>query len=329
MSPQLKQILKTIFRVVFSFGMLIFVFFQMKPQRLINELSVLNWWPLALAVIAQIVAKIVWVVRWKEILGSCGIDRKIKDLLAFLFIGLFFNSFLPTSVGGDIVRGYYVAKSKAGILISYIVVLVERVVGLISLLTIVSLVSVIAVANEKVPERLISFIQTVAVLGGIAAIMGMVTFIWSGWMSIFSKIPRLQKKHADSIRNLFKVFELFKRPDTPRFLIILNSFALQVIAILFYVACARAVNLQTPSIFFFLIVPVSIVAAMLPVSLNGLGIREGVFVGLLVAFGAPLAQSGAFAILALLISTLFSLAGGVIYLAYRTTENEKYVRIKT
>jgi uncharacterized protein (TIRG00374 family) len=318
MFSQFKPSLKISLRILLGLGMLTFVIFQMKPHNLINRLSDLNYVPLALAVLAQVVAKFVWAVRWKEILGACGVYRKITDLLVFIFIGIFFNSFIPTNVGGDLVRGYYVARDKEGIFTSYVVVVLERALGLITLSALVASAAGTAILTGGFTLMLENFLETSLILGIVATVAGVIAFSWSGWIALIGKIKWLEKKYARQVEDLFKVFELFKRSDTPRLWIIANSAFLQIVAVLFHVACARTVGLQTPFILFFLVVPASVVAAMLPVSLNGLGIREGVLVGLLVACGAPLAESGAFAILALLVSTAFSLMGGIVYIAYRS-----------
>jgi uncharacterized membrane protein YbhN (UPF0104 family) len=81
---------------------------------------------------------------------------------------------------------------------------------------------------------------------------------------------------------------------------------------------------------FFLVVPASVIASMLPVTLNGLGIRETVLITLLVAYGAPRAEVGAFAVLALLVATSFSLLGGVIYPFHRMSrEDDRRVPVDT
>ena len=112
--------------------------------------------------------------------------------------------------------------------------------------------------------------------------------------------------------DLSRALELFNRPETRKLWVIINSLALQVIAVLFHLACARAVGLETPALVFFLVVPASVIVALLPITLNGLGLREGVLVGLLVSAGAPAAGAGAFALLALLVTSSFALIGGII-----------------
>ncbi len=108
---------------------------------------------------------------------------------------------------------------------------------------------------------------------------------------------------------------MFRRANwASRMLVIISSTALQVVAVYFFLACARSLGISTPVVLFFVIIPVSTVIAMLPISLNGLGVRETALIALLVRQGVDETQVGAFAILALAISTAFSLIGGIVYI---------------
>src|SRR5262245_39311307 len=60
---------------------------------------------LIVAMIAQVGAKACWLFRWKELLESVGQGRSTGELARLVLLGLFFNNFLPSSVGGDVVRG--------------------------------------------------------------------------------------------------------------------------------------------------------------------------------------------------------------------------------
>jgi hypothetical protein len=119
-----------------------------------------------------------------------------------------------------------------------------------------------------------------------------------------------------------RVLELFARPETPKASIIATSIALKLLAVLFFASCGWAVGLELPLTVYFLVVPASVLAAMLPVTLNGLGIREGTMVALLVLFGAPPADAGAMVLLALAVSMGFSAIGGLLYPFYSATSGD-------
>ena len=249
-------------------------------------------------------------------------QRGFWALVRLVFIGLFFNNFLPTSVGGDLVRGYYVSGGKDGMAASYAVLLVERAVGLILLLALAGVAALVALlaGDAALPQRLLVAVA-LAGLGGATA--GALAFAWKGWREKIAGWRWLGARISGMVGEFSRSLDLFRRNETRRTRIVLYSLAVQLVGVIFHVACARAVGLDTPVLVFFLIVPASIVVTMLPISLNGLGLREGVLVGLLVAYGAPAAQAGAFAVLALIVATLFALAGGLIYPFHRRLATEE------
>jgi uncharacterized protein (TIRG00374 family) len=308
-------------RALVGFGLLTLVLVRLDARRVFETLSTPVWSALAAACAAQMAAKLVWAQRWREILRANGLERGFLDLLALVFMGLFFNSFLPTSVGGDLVRGYYASRGREGMVTSYAVLLVERSLGMITLALMATLAAAVALATGSTP--LSAQLLLGITLGGVVITAGgALAFGWRGWRRRLIHGEPFGAKVAKAARGLDRALDLFRSPRAPRARILLNSSLLQVIAVLFHIGCARAVGLETAAGVFFLIVPASVVASMLPVSLNGLGLREGVLVGLLVAVGAPPDAAGAFAVLALLVSTAFALVGGIINPFYNAPRGE-------
>jgi uncharacterized membrane protein YbhN (UPF0104 family) len=312
----------TALRALIGLGLLVYVVVRLDARQVFASMTDLAWGALLLACLAQLVAKLVWTARWKEILRANGLERGFRELLALVFIGLFFNSFLPTSMGGDVVRGYYTSRGRGEWIASYGSVLIERALGLITLSAQAAVVALIVLAagDDRLPRDLL---LAVAAAGGALSLVGIAAFRWTGWPSRLRAASWAGERGARLADGLTKALDLFNRPGTHRTSIVANSLALQITAALFHIACARAVGLETPALVFFLIVPASVLASMLPISINGLGLREGALVGLLAAYGAPPAEAGAFAILALLLATAFSLVGGLIYPFYRVPASER------
>lgn len=315
-----RRTLVFVARAAIGLALLAFIVWRLDPAKLLESSKTLAWGAVGLAVLAQASAKIVWAIRWREILRTNGIERGFWDLLALVFVGLFFNNFLPTSVGGDLVRGYYTSRSRGGMAASYAALLVERALGFITLAALAGGAAGAAlVLGSPVPQSLLALVLA---LGLVLTLVGTIVFAWRGWRRWVMRLVGANTRAVRLAEAFWGALDLFRRADTPRAWIVLNSMALQIIAVLFHVACARAVGLDTPAVVLFLVVPASVLMSMLPVSINGLGVREGVLVGLLTAQGAPPATAGAFAVLALLVSTAFALAGGIVYPFYRAVEPE-------
>lgn len=301
-------------KLVLGIGLLGFIISRIEIRDAVAQIRSASVDYLLLAVFFQLIAKLIWTSRWQTVLKLNDIQRGFWELLGIVHIGLFFNNFLPSSVGGDAIRGYYASNSKAGLAKSYGSLIVERTIGLLAL----ALMVVVAVSYAILGGTLQSS-YALLIIAGIGSVflfvLGMSLLFWDGWhrllLIMVSYFPRVSKILSDISESL----KVFRRANwASRMLVIISSAALQVVAVYFYLMCARGLGISTPTVMFFVIIPVAIVIAMLPISLNGLGVRETALIVLLVRQGADETQVGAFALLALAISTAFSLIGGIVYI---------------
>ncbi len=311
-----RKTLWVLVRTALGLALLAAVVWWLDPSEILASLATVRRGPLLVAFATQVLARLIWTYRWQTILRANQLERRFWDLFSVLHIGLFFNTFLPSSVGGDVVRGYYASRGgKEGTVVSYLSVIIERVLGLATFAAMAALAAAFAYANGStpLPDRLLLSVAALgtALVGGAALL-----FWWHGWVDVARRLP-VPERWIDDLR---RGLELFRRPETPKFAILGSSLALKLIAILLYVLCGRALGLELPATVYFLVVPAAAVAAMLPVTLNGLGIRESVMAGLLSAFGAPSATAGAMALLGLAVITSFALVGGLFYVFYRAPE---------
>lgn len=308
-------------KALLGVGLLVLVLSRLEWSRVLDLLAAPGWGWLALAVGLQAAAKLLWAARWRALLGAYGRDRRFRDLLAYLLIGHFFNSFFPTSVGGDLVRGYYVRSGEGGLMTSYGVVLVERLLGLgVLSLAAAGGTSVLLVGGRSgIPAAWLLAVLAVSVAATLA--LG-AAFGWSGTVILAGRISRRLPRFGEELARLADGLGVFHRSGAARGRIVLYSALIQVTAILFYVACGHAVGLDVSPWTFLVVVPVTVVATMIPVTLNGLGVREGVLVGLLVAFGADPEPAGAMVLLALVVSVLYSILGAALFPFHRVRLEE-------
>ncbi len=320
--PPRRRTRGILLRALFGLAALGFLLSRLDLGEVAAGLTDLAWSGLLVALLAQSVGKVVWAERWREILRINGVQRSIGNLIALLMIGLFFNSFLPTSMGGDLVRGFYASDSGGRDRSrSYGVVIVERVLGLItlSLLVCISALAMFTWRNPPLPRELLI---TLGLLGMVMTLGGVLAFAWKGWRQWLAAWTRSRPRLATIVTDLGTGFDLFDQAGVRRVWILLTSFGVQLIGVVFFYGCALAVRMDVSFLVLCLVVPAAVLASMLPVSINGLGLREGALVGLLVAYGIPAALAGSFAFLALIINTLVALLGGVVYLFYRRPSRE-------
>ena len=139
-------------RTLFGLALLLVVVVWLDPAEVFASLRGMQRGPLVLAFASQVLAKLVWTYRWQIILRANQIHRGFWDLLAVVFIGLFFGTFLPTSMGGDVVRAYYTSRGgDERTVISYLTVFIERVLGMATFAGMAAIAAAVALAAASTP----------------------------------------------------------------------------------------------------------------------------------------------------------------------------------
>jgi glycosyltransferase 2 family protein len=282
-------------------------------EELRDQVSHLDGVYVAVAVGVQLIAKLIWTWRWQMLLRSVGLRRDFFELLQLIHVGLFVNWFLPSFVGGDVARSHLSKEGNPHA--AYAVVVGERIVGFLTLLSIAVVGAAAAAAMGTKPGVFLP-------LAGIL-LMGLL-LCCAAPLVARHRVVRLglTSRSLGRVREHLDRFgvELRRTLDLEgRFLWIVGglSYALHFLAIYFHLMCARSANVPVDFADLLIVVPISVFVAMLPVSVNGLGLREGALVGMLALFGVDVAQGAVFAVLTLAVSSLYSLVGGLILLFRR------------
>jgi len=230
--------------------------------------------------------------RWKVLLGSQGIKVPLWNLFTHYLIGIFFNNFLPGSVGGDIYRAVGIEeypKDKEKILSS---VLMERLLGLIVLLP-VSLFAFAALYEEASGKSIIVIselsLAAFYVLVGLFFIEGFLkkfSVFYNFFFGVFKKFDLKEK--ARKVYTGLLVY--WGSKDTLVAAGILSLLG-RVIWIFACYGLSKSMGNDLPVLIFFLLLPIIEFVRMFPVSINGIGVREGAFVIYFGAFGMGLAQA--------------------------------------
>jgi uncharacterized protein (TIRG00374 family) len=259
-----------------------------------------------LAFAAFMVASFVASFRMKLIIEAQGIKLRFREALSLTFIGYFFNNFLPTSIGGDVVKAHYLSKhsrDKAG---SYTSVFVDRVVGLVTMI-LMAFVALICVGTNIVDKRLAAAIYAITAV----AILGITFFISKNFAKRFSWLIVLVKPMESQLRNIYASTNKYRH----RLGLMISSLLISVISQLSYFTCygilAISIGSKIPIIDLLLRMPIVGMMSLLP-SINGLGVREG---SMVVLFGPLMGKENALAVSILMIMMLAitSVIGGVIY----------------
>jgi len=133
----MRRILFSTLKIVVSAALLYFALHKVNLAALFARIDVssLGWIGVAIAV--TFLQIFVGVLRWREISAECGAPLPTRQAMRFNVIGTFFNQTLPSSIGGDAVRLWLVARSGHGWRAATYSIFVDRAIGLIALAVVI------------------------------------------------------------------------------------------------------------------------------------------------------------------------------------------------
>ncbi len=254
--------------------------------------------------------------RWQMLLNVRGAHYSVGYLLQSLLIGIFFNSFLPSTVGGDVFRAYDTSERAGSTTEAMTVVVVERLTGMFAL----GLFALFALIFEFSQFSHLPIIWLslgglgVAFLFFIAAMQPHMAEIVKKMFQhpFMERIPFSQKFRA-KLRQIYHALAVYRRNKRVMGIAFAFALVLQVNVIFHYYTIAYAMNLSVPALSFFIIVPVVTIILMLPLFINGIGGRELVYIFLFGQFGVLRADAIAFSWISFGMVLIQGVIGGILY----------------
>lgn len=252
--------------------------------------------------------------RWKLLASAIGLGKPLLKMAQYCYVGTFFNLFLPSTVGGDFSRCYYLSKGTGRYLHALSTVLVDRAMGLAVLLMFATFGLLLGPGGQELPMNLKApiFVLTVGVFG-------VVPFMPALSSKVLGPENWLSKKLNESTA---KVFWQDKGLIFTAFLL---SIVLQVMIVFCHVGVGAALGIDLPLWYYFVFYPSVAVLGFVTPSINGIGIREWAYTYFLTFMGIESSRALTFAIIWLGFITLLSLVGGIVYMLghFKISEEEK------
>ncbi len=270
--PRGKGHLILLSKLIFSGLLLTVLFWRVDRATFVRTVQVLPMKVFLGCLGLYALGYIISTVRWRLLLLAEGIRLPLWHLTLLYFEGSFFNLFLPSLIGGDIFRGYAIYKITQGHDASIASILVDRLSGFAALIVIA--LTALAAAHGRVHDPQVA----VMILAVAAAFTLLILLLLqtgtkeraAGALRIVG-LTRFQAK----LHGLVEALHRYRGHHRALGQAMLLSALLQALIIVTYYLVAAGLNLGVPIAYFFLYVPLITFVAMLPVSVAGLGVREG------------------------------------------------------
>ncbi len=200
MNEKLKKKLFLFLRLVISFGLIGYIFYSLHAAGKLHELPAYfasaNYWWLLLAALLLLGLLAAGSLRWGMLLGAQGIHLSRISVFMYYMIGMFLNNFLPSTVGGDFVKAYYLSKATGKTAGSFISVLVDRLMGMGGLCVVAVAACLLGGANLwQNPETHAYALPIFLIVGGVS--IGLVLFFLVVFndrvLNVFLKLSRSDK----------------------------------------------------------------------------------------------------------------------------------------
>jgi uncharacterized membrane protein YbhN (UPF0104 family) len=308
MSAKTRSRLLNLGRIALSIGLLAWILSAAGVAQLAEVARRADLRLYGLALTVAFAGILVRSLRWRWLLRAVGATVPLRRIIYLYFIGSFFNTFLPTGFGGDVVRVLEIgpgatSDQAAG------TALVDRLTGFI-ILFVLALVT-LPFSYRLLPANLTVIIglMALAVLGGSALLLeGRLLRRATGWL------PRSASLAGDAwIGRTYGVITACGRRGVLGALF--WSLVFNLLQIFANVLVARALGVNVSAWVFFMIVPLATAVLLVPISISGFGVREGLYVALFGQLGVGPALALALSLATYSLDFSTGLAGGGIYFA--------------
>jgi glycosyltransferase 2 family protein len=318
----MKKAVLTLLKVVVSLGILAYIFTKVVDIRqLWSKLIQANLFYVAAAVAVYFLVQGLSAYRWWLLLRPQGIQVRFSKILSFYFLGMYFNFFLPSAIGGDVFKVYYLNKETNRLSASTASVFFDRDIGMGGLVLIATLAAIFAGTNVNGVPLLPIF--GIIGLGFIAANLAL--FYRPTYALLHKALSLFKMKKVDEkIERLFDSVNAYRGKWGLIAITMAMSIGVQIGCAFVNMLAARAIGFDKAGWADYLVfIPTIGLISMIPISVGGTGWREGAYILFFQLAGATPDQAAALSVVWLGVVALTSLPGGVIYVARGSRKEDR------
>lgn len=264
---------KTLLKIIVTIALVTFLLTKSDLQEIYKQLLNSNVQFFVYGILFVLATNLTQVIRWFFLLGNKKKTATFFDLLTFHSIGIFFQMFLPSSISGDIVKAHKLSKITGG-KVAYSSIIVGKIIGVLIPFAIFLYV---AIFGEDLFEKSL-VIRKIAIFMSFAFIMLILFMSKKVSRTIYKIIPFLENlsvlKKIDSLKSEMYNYRYQKQRV---FVAVLFSILIQLFTISATYFFFLAVGFNIEFIACVVVAPIIFIILIIPISINGLGVKEFAF----------------------------------------------------
>jgi uncharacterized protein (TIRG00374 family) len=307
-------------KLLIGLGLVVLLVWKVGLDKLLNSIKEVTVGGYLAALVAYAGGEAIRTVRWQWLLRAVGAEFRLWRLVKLQFIGAFFNHFLPTSVGGDGLRIFYLYRDGVAWEKAVGSVLVERVVGMLMLLFVGLAAAVFGFRAYREDSWILGVLAAFA-LGFVLGVY--LLFSQRALTGLLVFMERVGLGHLRAGVERFSTgIQVYRSHPRVLLAVAAVSVAFQVVVIGLFYFFSLKMKMDVSVGYFFLFVPIALSLCVIPIP-GALGILELAFVLLFSQVGAPEEKALALPMLYRLLTLGTGLLGGVVFVCAGGRENPK------
>jgi uncharacterized membrane protein YbhN (UPF0104 family) len=306
-----NHVLLALAKAIVSVGLLLFLFKRIPLDQFATAARGVRGEWLAGAGLLLFGSNLLGAWQWNRLLHVVDIRIPFWKVCAYYHVGLFFNNFLPAGIGGDIARVADSSRHGSTKTAALSAVMMDRLIGTVAIASLAMVTTLPAI------DRFHLTLVYLAVVGFFAL---SVTLVWAIFHpALLPACERLLARvglgsmspHLDDLAARLAGFRARRGLFAGLFAI---AAVTQISRIGVHALVAQGLGLHIPLVYFFLFVPLLAVIVSMPISFNGIGVREGAGIVLFGLVGVDRASAFSMQFLTYLVMVAVSLLGGLVFL---------------
>ena len=228
--------------------------------------------------------------QWQALLNAEKIPLDLTKLINLYMVGIAFNHFLPTSMGGDAVKIYYVGRESGNMPGSASAAVMSRITGFFGMLLVAY--PTLLIFHKQFTQQVVLLLLLLSIVV-LTLVTG--TFVFAGLFSRFAQAKKIQVAFESLLPSFIRkklniggIIEkaidigntLIMSAKNPRSMVIATLFGVMfhIVACLNYYSYGLALHIDIPFYFYLVAIPLVSLIGFLPISIGGFGLREGALV---------------------------------------------------
>lgn len=276
----MRHRLFNLLRVVISLGLLAFLLAKVGVREAWESLESANLGYLSAVFLLYLLSIVLRSYRWRIFLNAQGVRASLPKLISLYLVGVFFNLVLPSGFGGDVVRVYELSQYSSRTASSITTVFMDRLSGFLALFAMAT--AALAFSYRLVPAGV--GVTIIAIF--LASLMGTgVLFSRPLWRRL-EGLPILSSlTQRGGVKELYLSAQSYTL--TPLAQAVSLSLAFNILLMIMNYLAALSFGVRISFWYFLLFIPIISFLLVLPISLSGLGVREGAYIYLFSRVGVP------------------------------------------